>query len=86
LAGPSSIYARCQLCASGDARQAADRARALNQKEEITMKNVMCILAIAMSLVGSASFAMAQSTPDKGVHSGSEENRSANTHNGEYGK
>ena len=48
------------------------------------MKNVMCIVAIVMSLVGSANFAMAQSTPDLGVSTGSEANRRAITNNGEY--
>jgi hypothetical protein len=48
------------------------------------MKNIMCILAIAMSLVGSASFAMAQSRPDMGVSTGSEANRAAHYNDGEY--
>jgi hypothetical protein len=48
------------------------------------MKNVMCIVAIVMSLVGSANFAMAQSTPDLGASTGSEANRAATTDNGDY--
>jgi hypothetical protein len=48
------------------------------------MKNVMCIVAIVMSLVGGASFAMAQSRPDMDVHTGSEANRAAQYNNGEY--
>jgi hypothetical protein len=48
------------------------------------MKNVMCILAIVMSLVGSANLAMAQSTPDLGANTGSEANRRAIYNNGEY--
>ena len=43
------------------------------------MKNVMCILAIAMSLVGSANFAMAQSAV-----TGSEANSQARYNSGEY--
>jgi hypothetical protein len=48
------------------------------------MKNVMCIVAIVMALAGSANFAMAQSNPSLGVNTGSESNRAATTHNGEY--
>ena len=48
------------------------------------MKNVMCIVAIVMSLVGSANFAMAQSTPDLGASTGSEANRAAISDTGEY--
>ena len=48
------------------------------------MKNVMCIVAIVMSLVGSANFAMAQSRPDMGAVTGSEANRQAHYNSGEY--
>jgi hypothetical protein len=50
------------------------------------MKKVMCIVAIAMSLVGSANFAMAQSSSgrDMGVSTGSEANRKAHDNGGEY--
>jgi hypothetical protein len=48
------------------------------------MKNVMCIIAIVMSLVGSANLAMAQSHPDGGVVTGSEANRAAHANGGEY--
>ena len=48
------------------------------------MKNVMCIVAIVVSLVGSANFAMAQSRYDMGVVTGSEANNQAHYHNGEY--
>jgi hypothetical protein len=44
----------------------------------------MCIVAIVMSLVGSANFAMAQSTPDLGASTGSEANRAAISDTGEY--
>jgi hypothetical protein len=43
------------------------------------MKKVMCITAIAMSQVGSANFAFAQTTPDLGANTGSESNRSEHT-------
>ena len=46
------------------------------------MKNVMQILAIVMSLVGSATLAMAQ--PDMGVTTGSEANSAAHYNGGEY--
>jgi hypothetical protein len=48
------------------------------------MKKVMSVVAIAVSLLGSASFALAQSNPSLGVSTGSEANRAANAHNGEY--
>jgi hypothetical protein len=48
------------------------------------MKNVMCIVAIVMSLVGSANLAMAQSYPDRDVVTGSEANRAAHYNYGEY--
>jgi hypothetical protein len=48
---------------------------ALPQTMETTMKNVMCIVAIVMSLVGSANVALAQSYGGQGVVTGSESNR-----------
>jgi hypothetical protein len=48
------------------------------------MKNVMCIVAVVLSLVGSANFAMAQAYPDDGVVTGSEANRNAHAHGGDY--
>ena len=48
------------------------------------MKNIMSIIAIAMSLLGSANFALAQSNPSLGASTGSEANRAANAHGGEY--
>ncbi len=50
------------------------------------MKNVMCIVAIVMSLVGSANFAMAQSVEGNDVVTGTIDNARANAHDGEYGK
>ena len=52
---------------------------------ETTMKKLMCIVAIATSLLGSASLAMAQPFPDDGAITGSEANRAAHANGGEYG-
>jgi hypothetical protein len=46
--------------------------------------NIVSIIAIAMSLLGSANFALAQSNPSLGANTGSEANRAANAHGGEY--
>ena len=46
------------------------------------MKNVMCIVAVVMSLVGSANLAMA--LPDDGVVTGSQANTDARANAGEY--
>jgi hypothetical protein len=54
------------------------------QREERAMKKVVGIIAIAMSLLGSANFALAQSNPSMGVTTGSEANRAAEAHGGEY--
>jgi hypothetical protein len=62
---------------------AAKRARSLKQ-QETTMKKVMCIVAIGMSLLGSANLAMAQSVPDMGVVTGSEANTAAHFNGGDY--
>jgi hypothetical protein len=49
---------------------------ALTQTQETTLKkSVMCIIAVALSLVGSANFAMAQAFLDDGVVTGSERTR-----------
>ena len=48
------------------------------------MKNVMCIVAVVLSLVGSAKFAIAQAFPDDVIVTGSEANAAANLHDGEY--
>ena len=48
------------------------------------MKKVLGIIAIAVSLIGGANFALAQSNPSMGVTTGSESNRDANAHQGEY--
>jgi hypothetical protein len=48
------------------------------------MKNVMGIVAIVMSLVGSANLAMAQSLPNNGIVTGSQGNSEAHAHGGDY--
>jgi hypothetical protein len=48
------------------------------------MKKLMSTIAIALSLLGSANFAMAQANPSLGATTGSEANRAANAHDGEY--
>ena len=48
------------------------------------MNKVLGIIAIALSLIGSANFALAQSNPSMGVTTGSEANRQSNAHDGEY--
>jgi hypothetical protein len=48
------------------------------------MKKVISIVAMAMALLGSANFAVAQSNPSLTDTTGTEANRAANTHNGEY--
>jgi len=48
------------------------------------MKKVLCIVAIGMSLLGSANLAMAQSVPDMGVVTGSEANTAAHFNGGDY--
>jgi hypothetical protein len=52
--------------------------------QETAMKRVMCTVAIAPSMLGSANFALAQSYPDMGANTGSEANRAAHEHGGEY--
>jgi hypothetical protein len=48
------------------------------------MKKVLGIIAIAVSLIGGANFALAQSNPTMGVTTGSEANADANAHGGKY--
>jgi hypothetical protein len=48
------------------------------------MKKLMSIIAIAMALLGSANFALAQSNPSLGASTGSAANEAANAHDGEY--
>jgi hypothetical protein len=48
------------------------------------MKKVMGIIAVALSLVGSANFALAQSNPSLGATTSSEANGQAKSHDGEY--
>jgi hypothetical protein len=48
------------------------------------MKKVISVVAMAMALLGSANFALAQSNPSLGDTTGSEANRAANAHDGEY--
>ena len=48
------------------------------------MKKIMGIVALALSLMGSVSFALAQSNPDLGAVSGSTANLNAEQHDGEY--
>jgi hypothetical protein len=48
------------------------------------MKKVISIAAVAMALLGSASFALAQSNPSLSDVTSTEANRAANAHNGEY--
>jgi hypothetical protein len=48
------------------------------------MRKIISVMAIAMSLLGSANFAMAQTYPDFGANTGSEANRAAHVHAGEY--
>jgi hypothetical protein len=44
----------------------------------------MCIVAIVMSLVGSANLAMAQSYSNNGIVTGSQANSKAHANDGEY--
>ncbi|HEY2184511.1 MAG TPA: hypothetical protein VGH39_05920 [Xanthobacteraceae bacterium] len=48
------------------------------------MKKIIGIAALALSLMGSVNFALAQSNPDLGAVSGSTANLNAERHNGEY--
>jgi hypothetical protein len=48
------------------------------------MKKVLGIIAMAVSLIGGANFALAQSNPSMDVTTGSEANRQSNAHQGEY--
>ncbi|HEY2184510.1 MAG TPA: hypothetical protein VGH39_05915 [Xanthobacteraceae bacterium] len=48
------------------------------------MTKIMSTIAIAMALMGSVNFALAQSNPDLGAVSGSTANLNAEQHDGEY--
>ena len=48
------------------------------------MKKVLGFICVALSLLGNANFALAQSNPDLGAVSGSIANLDAQKHNGEY--
>jgi hypothetical protein len=48
------------------------------------MKKIMTTIAVALSLLGSVNFALAQSNPDLGAVSGSTANLNAEAHDGEY--
>ena len=54
------------------------------KQQEIVMKKVISIFAVATALLGSASFALAQSNPSLTDVTSTEANRAANAHNGEY--
>jgi hypothetical protein len=58
--------------------------RADSHAMEITMKKLISITAILLSLAGSVNFAMAQSYPDMGANTGTEANRQAHSNDGEY--
>ncbi len=48
------------------------------------MRKIMTVIALAVSLLGSVNFALAQSNPDLGAVSGSSANLQAEQHDGEY--
>jgi len=48
------------------------------------MRKIMTMIALAVSLLGSVNFALAQSNPDLGAVSGSSANLQAEQHDGEY--
>jgi hypothetical protein len=54
------------------------------KQQENTMTKIMTMIAVALSLIGSVNFALAQSNPDLGAVSGSTANLQAETHDGEY--
>jgi hypothetical protein len=54
------------------------------KQQETTMKKIMTMIAVALSLLGSVNFALAQSNPDLGAVSGSTANLNAESHDGEY--
>ena len=53
-------------------------------KQQNTMTKIMTMIAVALSLIGSVNFALAQSNPDLGAVSGSTANLNAEAHDGEY--
>ena len=54
------------------------------KQQETVMKKVISIFAVATALLGSASFALAQSNPSLNDVTGTDANRAANAHDGEY--
>jgi hypothetical protein len=48
------------------------------------MRKILTMIALAVSLLGSVNFALAQSNPDLGAVSGSTANLNAESHDGEY--
>ena len=46
------------------------------------MKKIVSIIAVALSLIGTANVAMAQTTRDQGVVSGSQSNAAEHSHGG----
>jgi hypothetical protein len=75
---PSSLHARYRL--SLFTTRPAGRIK----QQETTMKKIMTTIAVALSLLGSVNFALAQSNPDLGAVSGSTANLNAEAHDGEY--
>jgi hypothetical protein len=59
-------------------------AKEAREQQETAMNKIMSVIAIALSLLGSANLAMAQSYPNFGANTGSEANRAAHNHDGEY--
>jgi hypothetical protein len=66
---------------SGIRRQLAGTAAAA---QEIVMKKVIGIVAVVLSLLGTANFTLAQASPDMNVTTGSATNGAAKAHQGEY--
>ena len=54
------------------------------KQQETVMKKVISIAAVAMALLGSANFALAQSNPSLTDVTSTEATRAANAHNGQY--
>jgi hypothetical protein len=54
------------------------------KQQETVMKKVISIVAVAMGLLGSANFALAQSNPCQVDVTSTEANRAANAHNCQY--
>ena len=54
------------------------------EQQETVMKKIISIAAVAMALLGSANFALAQSNPCLTDVTSTDANRAANTHNCHY--